>query len=231
MFNIGVCCNDVKEMNVLDTYLNKFSSINNFNYNLYKFNSIESFLHNLAFNFDIILISIDLKNKSLIYDIHNKCTSFNKDVKIIFIPEIVDFMINGFFLKDFRYVLSPVNYSSFEDELSSCMNELNYITQKIQYTILDNIDYDSILFIEANKNSSVIHTTIDTINYNHKLNHLYKELNDSRFFICHKNYIVNIEKISKLSKYNITINSNTIPVSINRFNELKNNLLTMLNLI
>lgn len=241
MFNIGICCSDIKEMNVVNTCLNKFFSVNNFNYKLYKFNSMESLLYNLSLDFHIILVSIDLKNKSLIYDFQSKCTIYNKDIKIIFIPEIVDFMTNGFFLKDFRYILSPINYLSFDDELSLCLQELNSnklsyknfncITDKKNYTTLDNIDYDTILFVEANKKSSIIHTTIDTINYNCQLNHLYKKLNDSRFFMCHKNYIVNLEKITKFNRSYVMTNSNTIPVSTNKFKELKNNLLIMLNLI
>ena len=76
---------------------------------------------------------------------------------------------------------------------------------------------ESILFIKAN------HVYVDiiiknggTITARQSLTQLAEQLNDPRFFQCHRSYIVNQEHISFLDKNKVTIDQHIIPVSRSR---------------
>lgn len=249
MINVTICCNDSKQVNILNNFLKDFSSYNHLKYKLSKYSSFDHLVYSPPKNLDILFLSINLNNEQSVHDIHNKFKSIYKNSQIIFIPEIMDFMLNGFCLKDFRYILMPLKYEAFEDEVSSCLNDLknlksinnksiNNIFQFKNYedvdkplVVLSGVSTRSILFIESRGNHCLVYTSNKCVKTEHTIDQLEKNLCPSTFLRCHDNFIINIKKINKLTRSSVIINSKIIPVSEKRFKTLKDKLLVMLKII
>lgn len=253
MFNISICCDDSTQMDILCKFSKDFSLNNHLRYKLSKYNSFDHLLNSPPKNLDVLFLSIDSSHRQSVYDIHSKFKLLYQNSQIIFMPEIMDFMLNGFCLKDFRYILKPLKYIAFEDELSSCINDLkgsNSSKSNKKFKNLDNIftfenfqDFDnplailsgvstnSILFIESRGNHCIAYTSNRSVKTEYTIDQLEKKLCDLTFFKCHDSFIINIKKISKLSKSSIVINSKVIPIDEKKFKPLKDKLLIMLKII
>ncbi len=239
MLNLTICCDTPNQVNTLDGYLMNFSSSHDFNYKLSKFKSFNDLTNKPPLNIDILLLSVNLNSKQYAFNIYKKFKSLYNDIQIIFIPELIDFVLNGFYLKDFRCILKPLKYSAFEEELLDCldylMNTDNHI-KKIQFHnntlhLLNGLSSVSILFIESIGKNCIAYTTNTFIEIPNNIDILEKSLCPSTFFRCHHNYLINIKKIGKLNTNSVIINSKTIPVDKKKFTLLKNKLLVMLKII
>lgn len=237
MLNITICFDDLDQMGILNSYLIKFSSSHNCKYKLSSFNSLDDLLNKNPKQIDILLLNINLNNKQTVLNTYHKLTSLYNSIQIIFIPEIVDFMINGFYLKDFKYILKPLNYPSFEEEFLLCIKDFDAINKPIKnipqnhLSAFDGVSTKSILFIESRGYNCIAYTTNFSINLNHSLSMLENDLDCSIFFRCHNNYLINLNKINKLNRNYVIIDSKVVPVSNDKFSELKNKLLFILKII
>lgn len=227
MFNIAIC-NDVN--NNLKNNLDTFSKSNNFKYKLSTFNSFDEFKSKPPISLDVLFIDIDLSYKQVVFDVFYEIRSlYGNNTKVIFLVDLIDFVINGFVLKDFKYILKPFKYNDFEDEFLSCIE--NTITSIKPTNILEKTNLNSILYINSKGSSCDIHTKNDYINISYDIDSIETLLDSDKFFRCHDDYLVNLNKISKISRNSIVVNSNIIPVSSDRFKDLKNRLLIMLKII
>ncbi|MDK2585806.1 LytTR family transcriptional regulator DNA-binding domain-containing protein [Romboutsia sedimentorum] len=239
MLNLTICCDTPNQVNTLDGYLMKFYSSHDFNYKLSKFKSFNDLTNKPPLNIDILLLSVNLNSKQDAFNIYRKLKSLYDDIQIIFIPELIDFVLNGFYLKDFRCILKPLKYSAFEDELLDCLDYLmttdNHI-KKTQFNnntlnVLNGLSSVSILFIESIGKNCVAYTSNIFVEIPNSIDILEKSLCPSTFFRCHHNYLINIKKIGKLNTDSVIINSKVIPVDKKKFTLLKNKLLVMLKII
>ncbi len=88
------------------------------------------------------------------------------------------------------------------------------------------IDHDSINWISTSGGKSTLHTDQEEFEINLLLKDLEEQLSFPPFFRCHRSFIVNLEKIDRISswfqgKLNIYIAGEKIPVSRSRAAELK----------
>ncbi|HSQ88018.1 LytTR family DNA-binding domain-containing protein [Romboutsia sp.] len=239
MINVTICCDELDQVSTLNSYLVKFSSFHDFKYKLSKFESFNELVNKPPKHIDILLLNINLTNKQTVFKTYEKIKSLYSDIQIVFMPEIVDFMLNGFSLKDFKYILKPLKYSAFEDELLLCIRDLDDENKPIKkmhihknyINILGGVSTKSILFIESRCNNCIAYTSNNFVTIPHNIDMLEKNLNPSDFFRCHNNHLINLKKIRKLNRTSVIINSKVVPVSENKFKELKNRLLFMLKII
>lgn len=249
MINISICCNDSKQADILNNFLKDFSSCNHLKYKLSKYSSFDHLVYSPPKNLDILFLKINLNSEQSVHDIHNKFKSIYKNAQIIFISEIMDFMLNGFCLKDFRYLLTPLKYGAFQDEVSSCLDYLKNskstnnksINNIFQFknnedidkplVVLSGVSTRSILFIESRGNHCLIYTSNKCVKTEYNIDQLERKLCPSTFFRCHDSFIINIKRINKLTRSSVIVNSKIIPVSEKRFKTLKDKLLVMLKII
>lgn len=231
MFNVTICWDKIEQTKILSKYLAKFSIDKDFKYNLTTCNSLDKLLLNHPKHIDILFLYIELTDKNTATATYKKLQSIYSDIKIIFIPEILNFMLNGFALKDFHYLLQPLSYESFEDEMSSCTGTLNTTTDETYVNLLNGVFAKTILYIEDKGNECVAYTNNSMFQIPHDLNHIEKLLTSSFMFRCHKNYIINLKNLSRIGKYFVIIKSREIPVDSNKFGDLKHKLLIILNLL
>lgn len=231
MLNVTICWDNVDQTKVLSKYLAKFSIYNNFKYHLSTFKTLDELINNSPMHIDILLLYSDLTDKNTVLSTCEKVKSMFSNIQIIFIPELVNFMLNGFALKDLPYILQPLKYKCFEEEMIACAKHLNLNINENYTNLLSGISIKSILYIESVGNNCVVYTNNSMFNIPCNISYIEKNPTFNFFFRCHNDYIVNLKKLSKIGKYFVIINSKRIPVDANKFEELKHMLLIMLNLL
>lgn len=226
MFNIAICNENYDEVKALKEYLQQYSKNHNIKYKLSIYTKIDTLIASASKLIDIILLDIKLDNKQIVTQMNNHIQSHFTSVEVIYMCDVIRFMLNGFDLKNHRYILKPITYKSLEDELNASIENI-----KLKKNIyLDGLDAKGIYFIKEIKKECIAVTVDSEIKLPYNINYLEKKLNSDLFFRCGKDYIINLRKISKIGKYFAILNGYEILVPKKNFKDLKDKLKIMLDI-
>lgn len=232
-FNIGIC--DDEEI-ILDKILKlvdaKFKEIN-CEYNINKFNNpmdlIEFHSHQY---FDIVFLDIDMPEMNGI-DAAKNIKIKNPNTIIIFITSMDEFVYESLKVQPFRFIRK----SKLSEEISEAIISVSKFFEKNSYKIniiIDKktyeIDINSILYIESNRNYIIINT-INGKQYRYKdsINKKENELEDYGFIRTHMGYLVNERYIQHINNDNVIITNNQkIPISRSRIQYVQQKLIEAL---
>ncbi|MBT1703626.1 LytR/AlgR family response regulator transcription factor [Chryseosolibacter indicus] len=156
--------------------------------------------------------------------------TLKKKPYVVFTTAYAEFALEGFELDVVDYLLKPFDFNRF-------LKSVNKITQRVESTItsiqatekkteqavpiifvkdgskLVKIELDSVLFIKGTREYATIHTTDKKIMTLQTLKSLEEELPDN-FIRVHNSYIIYIPAINTVSRNEIEIGGEVIPIGI-----------------
>ncbi|WP_439557231.1 LytR/AlgR family response regulator transcription factor [Dyadobacter sp.] len=150
--------------------------------------------------------------------------------RVIFTTAFNQYALDGFRVDALDYLLKPFNYEEFLRAASKAQayaellqkassagfveNKDEYLFLKVEYQLV-RIAYDDIMYTEGLKDYVKVHLKSDPkpILSLTSLKALEEKLPASRFMRVHRSFIVNLDKISAVTKNTIQIGAITIPVS------------------
>ncbi len=224
MINIAICEDEKDQQELLKGYIDKIFKESSIKYTLNIFSSGEELLKNYSKDTDILLLDIQL-NEINGMDTARKIREIDNKVEIIFITSLIEYVLEGYEVRAYRYLIKPAKYEDLKEHINHCIKEVDvknkYIIVKEQGSRIK-IEINKITYIEVQKEDITIHTINNTYNIKGTMNNIEKEINCSRFFRCHKSYLVNLEHIKSIKQYvAILENSEEVPISRYRFKDVK----------
>ncbi len=162
---------------------------------------------------DVAFVDIDLKGESGL-ECAKVLTELNPKLKVIFATAHSEYMANAFEIYAFDYLVKPFNLERVVKTLSRIKNKTAeeaaavvvsekqsdklMIRGKEQITFVDKKD---IIFIERSENATNIVTEEEIYKTSVSLSAMEEKLNDQEFMRCHKSYIINLSRISRIEPY------------------------------
>ena len=165
---------------------------------------------------DVAFVDIDLNGASGL-ECAKILTELNPKLKVIFATAHSEYMANAFEIYAFDYLVKPFNVERVVKTLSRIKSEMSKLIEqevvipagesysdkllikgKDQITFVDTED---IIFIERSDNTTQIVTKDEILKTTISLGSMEEKLNPTEFMRCHKSYIVNLQKISKIEPY------------------------------
>ena len=147
----------------------------------------------------VLLLDIDLKNKTSGLEIAEKIREIDKNIYIIFVTGHFEFGLVAYKYKTFDFLQKPLTKERFEETILRLYSDIFDNTTK--YIHLDNnktvIKENSIRFIKKDGMKVIFHT--DTRDY--ETYSSFSKISDMlpyNFVRCHKSYIVNMAKINDI---------------------------------
>lgn len=145
--------------------------------------------------------------------------------KIIMLTAMENRYKDAFKINAFRFVTKPI----VENELYDALDDVRecMLGMEIEKVYLDGIAHEvmqrEILYIEADRDVSLIFTKTLTYQSEDSLKKWMQRLDDVLFFQCHKSYIVNLGQIASIQKGIVTLYSGEkVSVSRRKRTELEN---------
>lgn len=153
-----------------------------------------------------------------------------KAPRVIFTTAFNQYALDGFRVDAIDYLLKPFNYEEFLRAASKAQayvellqkasaagnaeSKDEYLFLKVEYQLV-RIAYDDILYTEGLKDYVKVHLKSDPkpILSLTSLKALEEKLPASKFMRVHRSFIVNLDKISAITRNTIQIGPTTIPVS------------------
>lgn len=154
---------------------------------------------------DLVIVDINMPKLNGM-DAVKKCKKIKPDIKVIFLTGYDEFAVEAFAESAVDYIVKPIDgvrlYEALEKVSSSlCQSieqKLDNSSRKLKIKnngVLYLISMDDIYFIEKQGKKCIIHLKNRTIESNEILIDLLNRL-DNNFFVSHRSYIVNLNKIS-----------------------------------
>ncbi|MGN1406108.1 MAG: LytR/AlgR family response regulator transcription factor [Erysipelotrichaceae bacterium] len=226
MLKIAVCDDDIKITETIESYIARLCAKLSFQYELYRFDDGQKLVENYPKNLDICFLDVQMEKLDGI-SAAREIRKEDEKVILVFMSNYAKYALDGFSVHAYQYLLKPVEYVSFEQEMENVFircekSHFNHLFIKNDDGLFD-IDERDILYIETyvSKNS-LIHTRKGNIVAYASLKELQERLNNDRLFKrCHNSYIISLSFISSIQKEYIVLNNNeNIPLSRHRRKEM-----------
>ncbi|EQK43185.1 response regulator [[Clostridium] bifermentans ATCC 638] len=224
MIRIAICEDEKEQQELLEGYINEAFKSLSLQYKLDIFSSGEELLENYSKDFDIVLLDIQLGEINGM-DTARKIRLLDNKVEIIFITSLIEYALEGYEVRAYRYLVKPVKYEKLKANIINCIKEVDiknkYIIVKEQGNQIK-LDVNEITYIEVQKENITIHTLTKTYKTKGTMSNLENDIDCSRFFRCHKSFLVNLDHVKSIKQYlAILETSEEVPVSRYRFKETK----------
>lgn len=224
LIKIAICEDKKEQQELLKIYIDQIFEGLSVKYKLEIFNSGEELLENYSKDTDVLLLDIQMGQINGI-DTARKIRTLDDKVEIIFITSLIEYALEGYEVRAYRYLIKPVKYENLKENIINCIKEVDiknkYIMVKEQGNQIK-LDINEITYIEVQKETTTIHTLNKLYKTKGTMNNIEKEIDCSRFFRCHKSFLVNLEHVKSIKQYvAILENSEEVPVSRYRFKETK----------
>lgn len=186
---------------------------------------VESFDSGEAFYFtwcedqrcDVLFLDIMMKETDGI-SLARRLREKGKDIVIIFTTGIADYMQEGYDVEAMHYLLKPLNREKVRECLEKCVRRKESVKSGILLPTEDGlvkVNTDSILYAEAVGHYSMLTCMDECVQVKMGIRELEQKLKEyGDFAFCHRSYLVNIRRISRIGRQEIIMdNGVAVPVS------------------
>lgn len=224
MLNFVVCDDNVSVLNRICKMLEAIFIKNNIDGNIVlqadNANMVLSFIENNPVN--VLILDINFKTGMSGLELAEKVRSKNKDAYIIFSTGHLEYAMIAYKVKTFDYLAKPITQERLEETILRLISDISYSPK--HYFKLGNgnkfINLDEVNFIKKDGMKLMFYTDNNVYKAYNSFSKIENCLSEN-FIRCHKSYIVNLNKVSKLDSNNsIEFNKNLCEIGPKYKNKL-----------
>ena len=173
--------------------------------------------------YDIVFLDIDMPEMNGI-ELGLKIKTISSSTYIVFVTNYPQYAINAFDCAAFHYLLKPLELQKVNTVLDSLLNF--YQKKNAVYSFKTKSGYVSVpiaelYFVECFKKHLIFHMKGKVTETPGKLSDAYAFLISHGFCQVHQGFIVNMNKISSLDKFNVYLdNDEIVPISQRKRSEV-----------
>ncbi|MBQ7076891.1 MAG: response regulator transcription factor [Lachnospiraceae bacterium] len=192
---------------------------NNVQINIDLYKSANEYLFNAGkYSYDLIFLDIRMDDINGM-ELAKKIREEDKDVLLVFVTSERGFVFEGYEVDAYRYILKPISDEKLSDVLNyavkNAVRDEGSIILKVDNE-MTRIKRSDIIFIEVKGHYVDIHTNEGVITTKMSFEEALASLNENNelFIKSHRSYAVNLDKILKIGRTELTLtNRDVIPVS------------------
>jgi len=167
--------------------------------------------------FDVLILDVYMKQMNGM-ELAREIRKFDKEVPVIFLTGVSDYVFEGYEIGAVRYLLKPVDRQKLQEVMELCLEKIksrseDYILFKYQGEQIRLLRSD-ILFLEVNGHYLRMETVKETFEWKESLQNMKERLDERRFVLANRSVLVNLEHVSKITREECLLeNGVSIPVS------------------
>ena len=216
MLHLAICDDEPSFIDIISGYANSLAEEMGLSVSISSYTQAEDCAAHAAEN-DILFLDIQIGESNGI-DTARKIRSVSKKLSIVFMTNYLQYAVEGYSVRAYRYLLKPISYTQFKSEIADLFTEVErnqgqcftVSTQSGQYTIRK----DEILYIETIYGKKItIHTAESDITQYSSINTWEKQLG-ADFFRVHNSCLVHMGAIAAVRQDMLELKGGTlIPLS------------------
>lgn len=225
MLKIGICDDDGTQLEQIHNWINE-ELFQRTEIEVVRFSSGEEVVAAIEKEqFDVHVLFMDIHMKKLDgMETAKYIREQRMDVDIIFLTVSRQYVYNGYIHKAYAYLLKPVEETTFKKVLNQYVDEWEQDSGYLEVNTfggMRKIWLNRVLYFTSDVRVIDAHFVNETIRFYGKLDEIEQQITDADFLRCHKSFLVNKNKIDKMSRESVIVHGETIPVSRSRYEEMK----------
>lgn len=209
--NIAICDDERIWQDELIKHLNEYKNKRKIDLFIQCFSDGKSCCESKNNKYDIIFMDYQMGESTGI-EIARKIRKSNSDSIIIFVSAYPQVALDTFEVKTFRFLAKPIDraklFKAIDDYLAEIDIDSFLIFKTHEKTI--RIKISEIIYAEAQRNHTIIHTTKEDFEILKNLKSVEKMLPKDKFFRCHNAYITSFHHVKNHSNTEIHYDDNSI---------------------
>ncbi len=198
MFKIAVVEDDPVQTEIFSDYFHRILEDGSVPFSTHFFSDGEEIVEKMPSDFDIIFLDIKMKRMDGM-TAARKIREFDKDVILIFITNMSQYAIKGYSVGAFNFLLKPVGYFAFSEELRRSFERLEhkksvYITIRIPTGLL-RLDAADLLYVEVIKHKVIYHAENSVYEEYTAMREIETRLAGCSFARCNNCYLINLARV------------------------------------
>ena len=228
MFRVAICDDEATSLLLNKKLSEKILDDEKIEYEIDTFSSLTEFIDCLSRvrstqGYDVLLSDI-LTNEMNGIDAAKRIRDLGEPLDIIFISTTADFALEGYQVQALRYLQKPVDIEKLRDALLIAYQKhskkdglkLTVSGKDVVYR------YEDIYYVESCGRDVEIVLKDKRVLTHVKISDMEKLLPKKDFFRCHRSYIVNLQQIKTLERYEIVMtNDDIVSVSQQLYSDTK----------
>lgn len=161
---------------------------------------------------NVYLLDVNMQSRISGIDVAGIIRGQEVRAYIVFVSAHPEFVMPSLKTKVFDYLIKPVSVDMLESCINSIYKDFMKVNNEMGQTLsiksgfnVYNLEPDKIVYLEKYGHLLVIHTTSGKIESSESLDSIEQKLDSTKFFRCHKSYIVCISYISRIDYPNSII--------------------------
>lgn len=232
MIHIAMCDDSQYDIDLVCSELDKYSKKKHIEFKVSQFSKAESLLYEVEDGkiADIFILDVSMPGMDGFHLAEN-IRKYTETSVILFLTSHEDQAANGYKAKALRYIIKLHLKRDIEEALDSAIRELSFSDKSTvtlhRYGDYWRIPFKDIISVSRISRQLVIVTAANgELTDNRGITEFYTTLNDKRFLFIDRSCFVNIDYISKISGYDLTLkDGQVLPISRRSLQSVKQTLL------
>lgn len=223
MINVALVEDDLQYQEELIGFLQRFEQENQEKFRIATFSDGREITAHYSADYDLILMDIEMQEMDGM-TAAEKIREQDREVVIIFITNMPQYVMKGYTVDALDYVLKPLTYFAFSQRISRALNRMThrmrkYISIPIRSGVVK-LDISQITYVEIMNHSLVYHTVKERYECKGSLTDAAARLEPEHFFRVSNCYLVNLEYVDSVQGSDVTVNGEVLAVSRSRKKQL-----------
>ncbi len=216
MIRIAVVEDDPGYRSKLEGYIADYGRENGESFQISTFMDGLDIAENYTAGYDVILMDIEMKHLNGM-DAARRIRTMDADVAIIFITNSAQFAIQGYEVEALSYVLKPVSYFAFSQELKRAIRRVKEKTSFFlhipQKEGMVRLDVSRLRYVESMGHNVIYHTDTGDVVNRESLKSVEEKLVPHRFSRCNNCYLVNLAMVERVDRDYVVIAGSPLQIS------------------
>ncbi len=216
MIRVAIVDDDIQIQKRLKQYIEEYEKDIAEKFNITVFSDASQIVENYRTVYDIIFMDVQMEQMDGM-TAAGKIREIDSDVIIIFVTNMADFAISGYKVDALSYVVKPVLYVDFVQQLNKAVKRIefgrrSYLLVKSKSEIL-RLDIAKISYLESVEHKVVIHLEDEDLIIYSTLGKLEKQLQGHCFARCNSGYLVSLRHVGGIDKDTVVVGKDILSIS------------------
>lgn len=220
MIKVAIVEDEKAAAQVLQEYLQRYSSDRGAEFDIHTYENGMQFLMNYDTNTDLVFMDIEMPNLSGI-ETSARLREIDSVVGLVYVTNMAKYAIEGYAYRAIDYLLKPLVYQAFLMKMDRILKFVNKNRKSSAITLGSRtgqnvLELNSIYYVEVSGHDVLYHTDSGSYKVYGTLKEEAKKLPQETFIQCNSCYVVNLRHISRIDGNELVVGDGRIEISRSR---------------
>ena len=219
MLHIAIIEDDEQEAKALINCLNRYAEEHQHQFSIQHFTNGPLFLSSEKSVFDMVFMDVEMPYMSGLKTAE-KLREKDSQTVLVFVSKLFQYAVNGYEYNAADYIVKPIRYASFSLKMEKLEKKCHHDTEKylqLKYSGgFKRIPVSSLSYVELQGHRIIYHTDQGDLPFYGNGKQVEETLPEGEFFRCNSGYFVNLQRVTGLDGYTVTLGNTELQVSHSR---------------